>query len=500
MNDLDDFRSGWDFMSEVIGADLADRSAASDFAENAAQNEAIHLQNDRAREINAAIDDMRDNINALHKHHLNPEQLKGFAAEEWHASTFNIDAIRNGSGHQAWTLNDNGYASVDIDTNFGKQYGLKYYNSAKDAENAQAALDVDTRMPKYHEQERLIAHEQLEEAKKWAHKRELKNAENRPDVALAHNETHEHLVGKISDGEGIESRELSIKEAKQIAREANKEEFDPQKHGYAKESILEDVQIDYVNRAINAGLTAAAITAISQLVPEMYKAIDYLIKNGEIDVDGIKRSGEKVISSSGEAFLRGSIAYSVEMAIQEGMLGQAFVQVSPSVVGAAVTIILGKVRDSIKVASGKITAKEMGAKFADSIVASAGYLTGVKIGGAIVQALFPELPGISYAIGSLLGCSISVVYNIGKKQLISFCVDTGFTCFGLVEQNYELPEEALEKMGVHYIPIPRAEVHRAEVSRTPTEAHIGAADYETIDITVIRRGVIGVNRVGYMLT
>jgi hypothetical protein len=38
----------------------------------------------------------------------------------------------------------------------------------------------------------------------------------------------------------------------------------------------------------------------------------------------------------------------------------------------------------------------------------------------------------------LIGTSFCVIYNIGKKKLISFCVDTGFTCFGLVEQNYEL--------------------------------------------------------------
>lgn len=255
-----------------------------------------------------------------------------------------------------------------------------------------------------------------------------------------------------------------------------------------------------MNRAMKAGLTAAAITAITQIVPELYKAIDYLIKNGEIDLAGLKKSGKKVISASGEAFLRGSIAYGVEMAIQEGMLGETLTQVNPSVVGVAVTVILGTIKDSIMVAAGKMTTKEMGAKFVDTIVVSSGYLVGMKIGGAIAQALCPQLPGISYAIGSLLGCSLAVVYNIGKKKLISFCVDTGFTCFGLVEQNYELPEDVLREMGVHYIPVPRTEVQRTDVSRTSTAVQINTSDYETIDITVLRRGVIGVNRIGYVMT
>lgn len=49
--------------------------------------------------------------------------------------------------------------------------------------------------------------------------------------------------------------------------------------------------------------------------------------------------------------------------------------------------------------------------------------------------------------------AISVVYNIGKKKLISFCVDTGFTCFGLVEPDYQIPEEVLNSMGINTIKI-----------------------------------------------
>lgn len=60
---------------------------------------------------------------------------------------------------------------------------------------------------------------------------------------------------------------------------------------------LAEVQIAYLNQALKAGLTAATITAITQLVPELYKAIDYLIKHGEIDMSQIKQSGKKVTSN-----------------------------------------------------------------------------------------------------------------------------------------------------------------------------------------------------------
>ena len=499
MSKLEDLHCGWEFMSELLGADLAGRGAYGDFAANVAQNDAIHLQNEHLQQINEAIDELARSINEHPHVNLGVEQLKGYVAEEWHAGTFNIDAIRQESEHRAWTLQDNGYASVDADTNFGKQYSLKYANTAKDAENYQAVLNTDTHAPKYEGQERLIAGEQVEEAKFWAHRRELKDIENRPEVSQAHSDTGEHLVGKISDGEGVESKELSIKESKEIAREAKDGGFDPEKHGYQKEVMLDDVRINYVNQAMKAGLTAATITAITQLVPELYKAIDYLIKHGEINLNAIKQSGKKVISASGESFLRGSIAYGVEMAIQQGLLGEGLKVVQPSVVGVAVTVILGTVKDSILVAAGKMTTKEMGVKFADTVIISSGYLVSMKIGGLIAQALCPELPGIGYAIGSLLGCSVAVVYNIGKRKLISFCIDTGFTCFGLVDQNYELPEAVLQEMGVSYIPVPRTEVSRTEVERVSTEAQVNRSAYETIDITVLKRGIIGVNKIGYVM-
>lgn len=498
MSRLEDVKYGWDFMEQMLGADLASHSAFSDYIRNVAQNESINMQNIRIQEINDAIDKLANSINEHPHINLNVEQFKGFVAEEWHAGTFNIDALRKGSDHRAWTLQDNGYGSVDVETNFGKEYSLKYSNTAKDAENMQAALNSDTRAPKYQGQERLIAGEQVDEAKAWAHRRGLKDIENRPDVSKAHMDTEKHLVGKITDDQGVESSELSIKESKNIAKEAKDGGVDLEKRGYSKDPLLDKVRIEYVNQAMKAGLTAAAITAITQIVPELYKAIDYLIKHGEIDLDGMKKSGKQIVSASGEAFLRGSIAYGVEMAIQNGMLGESLKGASPSVVGVVVTVILGTIKDTILVSAGRMTTAEMGMHFVDTLVVSSGYLASMKIGGAIAQALCPELPGLGYAIGSLLGCSVAVVYNIGKKQLISFCVDTGFTCFGLVDQNYEIPEDVLAEMGVHTIPVPRTEISRTGVNFATVNSYTSKSEYETVDITVLRRGVIGVNKIGYV--
>ncbi len=497
VDQLDDVRYGWEFMVKVLGADFASFQAKNDFTNNVLQTNQIKFQNNRILSINAEIDKLVESLNELKIHNLGEEQLKGFVAEEWHAGTFNIDAITKASEHRAWTLKDNGYGSVDIDTNFNKQYSLKYSNTAKDAEKMQALLDKNTGISKYHSQERLIAEEQLDDAKAIARRREIKNILTRTEVANSHKETREHLIGKVSDDSGVESKSLSIKESKKIAKEINQDGFEAEKHGFKKEELLKEIRINYVNQAMKAGLTAASITAITQLVPELYKAIDYLIKNGEINLNNVKQSSEKLITSTGESFLRGSIAYTVEIGIQNGLFGEALQTVSPSVIGSMVTIILGTIKNSILVATGKITANQMGGYFVDSIIISSGYIVSMELGGIIVQAICPELPMIGYAIGSLLGCSLSVAYSIGKKNLISFCVDSGFTCFGLVDQNYELPEEILSRLGVDYIPIPKADILTTGINRISTEEQIEYKQFETIDIQILKRGIIGINKIGY---
>ena len=68
-----------------------------------------------------------------------------------------------------------------------------------------------------------------------------------------------------------------------------------------------------------------------------------------------------------------------------------------------------------------------------------------------------------------------------------------------MEQNYELPDEVLKEMGIDTVSVGRAKVKTSAVPRTQPIANIGRASYETIDITVLRRGVIGVNKIGYIV-
>lgn len=60
-----------------------------------------------------------------------------------------------------------------------------------------------------------------------------------------------------------------------------------------------------------------------------------------------------------------------------------------------------------------------------------------------------------------------------------------FTMFGLVEQDYTLPKEIIEQMGI--------ETFEYESFQYDT------FEPDTLDITFLRRGVIGILKVGYVL-
>ena len=480
MQTRSEVQQGWDFAAGVLGADIG-----------------AHMGTEYVEAVEAAIRQLEDNINNHQYRNLGIDQLQGYMLEEWGAGTFNVDAVAADSADRASVLHSLAKDSVDIKLDSGEAYSAKSYATPEQTAKAQARFNPETGQASYQDQGRLVPQDHLEKAKQTAHREALRNEPIREDVAKAYGDTEAKLTDKVSNSEGVESRSASRKELEQIAKESKKQDFKAEEHGVTAESAI---QTEYLlKQALKAGYTTAAITVAVQLAPEIYKAIDFLIKNGELDLAQVKHMGDKGIAAGAEGCLRGSISSALVIMCESGALGEALKGISPTLVGVVVALVLQTTKNSILVAAGKMSKQQMGAAFVDMVVVSGGYLVGAHIGGIIGQALGFQLPVVGYLLGSLVGTSFCVVYNIGKKKLISFCVDTGFTCFVLVEQNYELPEDVLHEMGVETVAIPRTRVEVAEVPRIAIGAsEINRADYETIDITVLRRGVIGVNKVGYV--
>lgn len=476
-----EMRQGWDFAAGIMGADIA-----------------AHMGQEYVGSVEAAIQQLEYSINNHAYRNLGVGQLKGYMLEEWAAETFNVDATAAGSSDRASVLHSNAKNSVDIQLESGGKYSAKVYATPEQTAKAQAYFNQETGQADYYGQKRLVTTDHLPGAKDVTHHEALRNQEIRPKVSDAFAETETNLTDTIKNKEGVSSRGVTKKELEEISRESKEQSFHPEEHGVTPDSAIRTEYL--LKQALKAGYTAAAITVAVQLAPEIYKAIDYLIKHGEIDVQRIRKIGEKGISASAEGFLHGSVSSALFITCKKGALGAAFQSIGSTELGIVVALVMQTVKNSVLVAAGQMTAQQMGAAFAETLVVSGGCLFGAQIVGAIGQALGFQLPVLGLLLGTLIGSSFSVVYNIGKRKLISFCADTGFTCFGLVEQNYELPDEVLHELGVETIPIPRTRVDRTDIPRTAVmSANVGKSGYETISMTALRRGVIGVNKIGYVL-
>ena len=475
METLDAVKSGWTYASQLAGADAA-----------------AHYGDLYIGRVEEAIKQLEDNINRHNYRNLGVGQFKGYVAEEWAAGSFNVDAVAAGSKLRAEAVRSTDRLSVDMRVGTEEQLALgqqlghgvgKEYSSKVYATGADSAIEQNP----YTGMKRYVSSDQLEEARAQA----LKTGDL---------DTYNNLTDKI-EKDGISSVPKTKADYEKMAEAGREQEFKAKDYKLTTNSAVKPEYI--MKRALKAGYTAAAITVAMQLTPDIIKIIDHLIRNGEIDLKEVQKTGLKALSAGTEGFLRGSITCSIQIICDKGVLGQAFMHIDPTLLASIVSLTLDTAKNAILVAAGKMTAREMGDKLVDNIFVTTGFIVGCRIGshigGVIGQAIGFEIPVVGYLLGSLIGCALAAGYNISKKCFISFCVDTGFTCFGLVEQNYELPEEVLNDLGIVIAQLEEAQLEEAVIEEANLEeANLEYAEFEPVKLTPIRRGIIGVNKVGYV--
>ena len=471
--------------------------------------------------INEEIDRLSTSMNAMKGYSTPIDKLKGNAAEHWHAGTFNIRAAVNGSNNRATADVSNEFGSVDVSTSWGDKYGLKYYGSAEESAKQQAKSvfekfkeyeskgGTDTfdkycrdrgysdesimHDPVYSGQMRLIPKEQFEEAQKWLEKKIAKESLSRPEQVKRYQDTLDFLRKKIDDGKGNSSIELSTDEAKHLAQLAEDGEFDPSEFGLSTEELIDFRNV--MQQAFKAGISSAVITMVMKAAPEILKAISYLIETGEIDPEQYKKIGLSAARGAAEGFIRGTVSAALVTCCRSGFWGGTLKSVDPSVIGMVTVIAIDAIKNSYKVAKGEMTRYALTTDMVrEMFVGTCGLAA-----GALSQC-FIEIPVLGFMIGNFIGSTLgSFAYQISYSATLSFCVDTGFTMFGLVDQDYTLPKDVLEDIGIEtfeYESFDYGQITSSEFEYNRFEPDRFEAD--VVDIKFLRRGVIGVSRIGYL--
>jgi hypothetical protein len=482
------------------------------------------------------------------------KKLKGNAAEFWHAYTHNIDAAVKGVGARAEVVSSHVVGSVDVQGNWEDSgYGLKYYKSAKESAKAQAEIyrakyeqwaskyrnegiepppankyfsdeynkyltecakanrtpqsfdEVfpgvdDLNNPLYLGQFRLIPKDQLKGAQKYLN-RWLAEESNggRAEQAKRYKDALDNLTDRIKSNEGSESIPLSIEEAEELAQLAKDGNFDPAEWGLTTEDLI---SAEYVmSQAFKSGLSAALISVVMKVGPEICSAICRLIKNGEIDVEDFKRVGIAAANGGAEGYIRGTIAATVTISCKAGHLGSVLKSANPSIIGAIIAVAMNTAQNACLMSFGKMSKHEFAEHCTQDLIAT-GFALGLGVaGGAAAAALFtPAATVFGYMIGSFVGSVVgSFVHKGIYSCAISFCVENGSTFFGLVDQNYALPPNVLKEIGFRVFEYETLKINRVEQKALKFRKFEDCMlEPLKLDITYLRRGVIGVGAIGYI--
>lgn len=472
--------------------------------------------------VNKEISELEKNMNAFLGMKTPDKMLKGDIAEFWHAGTFNVNAAMNRSANRMTVNRSHDFGSVDVSGANGEKFGMKYYANGQESAKAQAIsvfqrykeyqakggkdeleryladrnyTDIDAILndPIYSGQIRVIPCDQLELAVNWLERMIHTEAVRRPKLVKQYQDTLQLLRDKISDSKGNESIPLTKAEAEKLAGIAKEGKFNAETYALSAPEALNFELL--MKESMKAGMNAAVISLVLKVGPEIYKAIDYLIKKGELDEDQFKKIGFAAVSGSLEGFIRGSVAAAITACGKSGLLGETMKGVNPSIVGAVTVIAMNTIIGAYEVAIGKKTRIEL----ANELIRDMFVTTCSLIGGGISQICI-EIPVIGYMIGSFVGSVVgSFVYDFGYSTAISFCVDSGFTMFGIVEQDYKLPEDIIKEIGVETFDYESFEPKNFEPETFDFDTFSFATiKPESIGVKFLRRGVIGISRIGFV--
>ena len=511
------FKEGYEFFEQNAG----------NFAGHAA---GVHYIDAVESEIKKLV----NNLNEFETNGARIDTLKGDVAEFWHAGTFNINAAINSSKNRVQVDRSHDFGSADITgVNFDAKFGLKYYKNGASSAEQQAksifqrfseyksqggkeSLDLylekrgysaDTILsdPVYTGQYRVIPSDQLKEATMFLERKIREEAVKRPEPVHRYEETLKLLSDKVKDNEGNESIALSEQEARELARLSKEGGVNPEDLHLTTEELIK--YTDILKKSYKAGLTAATISMVLKVAPEIWNAVAYLIKNGYVDEKQFKKIGFAALTGAGEGFVRGTVSAAITASCLSGVFGKTLKKVNPSVVGVVTVLVMNSMKSSYKVFTGEMNRSEMVSELIkEMFITTCAFSMGL-LGNAYIKIPLPnflsklnKVVPLGYMIGSFVGSiSGSVIYSSIYNPVISFCVDSGFTLFGLVNQDYELPEEVLKEIGIEVFEYEKFEYEPFEYEKFEYEKfEYEQFEYERLHTIFLRRGVIGVNCVGYL--
>ncbi|HEX5344435.1 MAG TPA: hypothetical protein VFX55_18225 [Duganella sp.] len=346
----------------------------------------------------------------------------GFAAETFHAESFNLDAILKDQDVRAFTdafadtpLSRNNALHDIVVMKDGKQVlgaQLKYF---KDADATQKAFRSTKEGVHQYENSDLFLGpaDQIDGIRTSAQRTVLKNQQTRPEVSSAAGKVRDN-TGATLDVDGAQSTPLSKREAEQLGSgsQEGQDLHETMQNGYLNKSTLQ--------QSVKAAGTAAVITAVTAGCINSFQYIQQ-VRQGRLTAEQAARLilRDTVMAAGDSALKAGAATASVSLAARSLpalFAGSAFQRsLSTGAIAGAAVCAVDLVQCIVLFGAGKMSAEELQTRTGKNI-----FQTGAAVVGSSVGASIGMLAGPAGAlVGSLIGGMItSLAMNIALDNHI----------------------------------------------------------------------------------
>jgi hypothetical protein len=307
--------------------------------------------------------------------------LNGYIAEQYHAQTFNMNAVAKGSPYRAEVVEPEGVYiknGVDVvirdaDGNIIDCYQFKY---GKDANATKLMYEAGD----YNDQILGVPADQ---------KAELEAGGIR-------------CADVIEAPDGTTSDKLTQEQSKDLQEKAQKENLDNTNFDY---NVIDNVRIAKI-----IGRQVGFATLLGATFRAGIYIIDKALKGEKIDTDELI---EETLKTGFDAGLKSAVACSLKVAIEKGIIFNALKGTPIGIITTAVCSALENIKTILKLARGEITLGEAVEEMADTICSTIiGTILAGK--GAALGAVFGTVFGpVGTFVGGLVGGLVG--YMAGSK-------------------------------------------------------------------------------------
>ena len=515
----DSFKKGFTYLIDNTGASLGST-----------------ISNEWINGINNQIEQMCSDMvtEAANRQNTDIKHLQGWINEIWHKYTFNTNATIHRSTNRVVIPDAKDYASVDnavVDKN-GKTistFSLKSDNTAyrsandqsktawesynelkakllkegKDCEPFEEYLrkrglknDNSAYMSKYFGQGKVVNSDMLQKAKEIVYKKYVNNLGNDDILAKRYKEVYDTLTDIVSDGEGNESIPITHEQAMKLAESAKKNDIDKELLDECGLDVSKLITgIDVVREALRAGISAVGLSFVLSIASTIIDAFSKVVHGENITQDNLKKYGLKALSDSGRSFVIGSLTAAITICCKTGKLGKSLINANVMGISSIVVVAVGSVISGFKLATRQISKGEM-ARELMQLYTTTGF---AFIGGSVFACICEGFP-LAYMLGSFIGSVFGgLVYKLQDRLILSFCKEHDCTFFGLVEQDYKLPDRVFKELGIEKFEIDKFEIERFAPNRFQyPKFSFNRFQYPKFGIKVLKRDLIGVYKIGYV--